>query len=106
MMVPIGPVIQSFYASRETAEQMHYLETRLASNLDYLGNHNNQLSMYDDVACGQELLDVFSSGAFHKTDVALQISIDGAQLRADRASEAWVFIWVIHNLPPNLRYKK
>ena len=38
--------------------------------------------------------------------MALQFSIDGAQLRADRPSEAWFFIWVIHNLPPTMRYKK
>ena len=36
----------------------------------------------------------------------MQISIDGAQLRPDQPSEAWVFIWVFHNLPPELRYKK
>ncbi len=36
----------------------------------------------------------------------MQISIDGTQLRPDQPSEAWVFIWVFHNLPPELRYKK
>ncbi len=105
-MVPIGPVIQSFYASRDMAKHMHYLETRLDRNLNYIRCHNNQLDIYDDIACGQELLDVWSSGAFCKSDIALQISIDSAQLRADCASEAWVFVWVIHNLPPNLHYKK
>jgi hypothetical protein len=38
--------------------------------------------------------------------VALQLSIDGAQLRSDKPSKAWVFIWVIHNLPLELHYKK
>jgi hypothetical protein len=36
----------------------------------------------------------------------LQFSIDGAQLHANKPSEAWFFIWVFHNLPPNMRYKK
>ena len=38
--------------------------------------------------------------------MALQFSIDSVQLRADRPSEAWFFIWVIHNLPPTMQYKK
>jgi hypothetical protein len=62
--------------------------------------------VYNDTVCGQELLDVWSDGRFKKSDVALQFSIDGAQLRPDQASEAWVFIWVIHNLPPDMRYTK
>jgi hypothetical protein len=32
--------------------------------------------------------------------MALQLSIDGAHLHSDKPSEVWVFIWVIHNLPP------
>jgi hypothetical protein len=35
---------------------------------------------YDNTACGQELLDAFEDGQFKKTDIALQFSIDGAQL--------------------------
>jgi hypothetical protein len=62
--------------------------------------------MYDHTACGQELLDAWCDGCFKKGDIALQFSIDGAQLRHDQQSEAWFFIWVIHNLPPELCYKK
>ena len=40
------------------------------------------------------------------SNVVLQFSIDGDQLCADRPSEAWFFIWVTHNLPPNMWYKK
>ena len=104
--VPIGPVIQAFYGSRDTADHMHYLERRLAANVDHARRAGGHLGKYDDTSCGKELLDAWTAGVFRKTDVALQISIDGAQLRADQPSEAWVFIWIIHNLPPSLRYKK
>jgi hypothetical protein len=103
--VPIGPVIQALYGSREIAEHMHYLERRLAQNVEYVRAHG-KLPKYDDTACGQELLDAWNSGSFGRSDIALQFSIDGAQLRPDQPSEAWVFIWVIHNLPPSMRYKK
>ena len=103
--VPIGPVIQALYGSCEIADHMHYLERRLARNVEHVRVHD-RLDKYDDTACGQELVDAWNSGTFGCSDIALQFSIDGAQLRPDRQSEAWVFIWVVHNLPPSMRYKK
>ena len=105
--IPMGPVIQAMYSSRTVAESMHYLERKLADNVDRrtrLGG--DMLDFYDDTASGQALLDAWTAGHIGRGDVALQFSIDGAQLRADRPSEAWFFIWVIHNLPPTMRYKK
>jgi hypothetical protein len=32
--------------------------------------------------------------------------IDGAQLYAHKASDYWIYIWVILDLRPGLRYKK
>ena len=104
--IPIGPVIQALYGSCELAEHMHYLERKLAENLAYARAHGGRLSRYDDTACGRDLLVAWDSGSFGRSDIALQFSIDGAQLRPDQPSEAWVFIWVIHNLPPSMRYKK
>ena len=63
-------------------------------------------SRISTVQVGQTVLDHYSTGHFKKCDIALQFSIDGVQLRRDQQSEAWVFIWVIHNLPPELCYKK
>jgi hypothetical protein len=104
--VPIGPVLQAFYGSHEIADQMHYLEHKLAENMNKVRLGGGKLSAYDDTACGRELLDAWHAGQFKKADIALQLSIDGAQLWPDHPSEVWVFIWVIHNLPPDLRYKK
>jgi Transposase family tnp2 len=105
--IPIGPVIQSMYSSPGVAGYMHYLERKLADNVERLRlNGGTMLDFYDDTASGQALLDAWNSGDFKMGDVALQFSIDGAQLRADRPSEAWFFIWVFHNLPPSMRYKK
>jgi hypothetical protein len=104
--IPIGPVIQAFYGSRMYSKEMHYLEKKLAENYTTAATNGGKLAVYDDTACSQELLDAWGDGCFKKTDIALQFSIDGAQLRRDQQSEAWVFIWVIHNLPPEQRYKK
>ena len=94
------------YGSIEIARSMHYLEQTLADNVESIRRNGGYLDIYDDTASGQALLDAWTAGSLKKSDIALQFSIDGAQLRADRASEVWFFIWVIHNLPPNMRYKK
>jgi hypothetical protein len=39
-------------------------------------------------------------------DIVLIFSIDGAQLYAKKLSACWIYIWVLLNLPPALRYKK
>ena len=104
--VPIGPVVQAFYGSPELAEHMHYLGRALSMNTDHAQHAGGILNRYNDISCGKDILSAWISGNLQKSDVALQLSIDGAQLRANQPSEAWVFIWVIHNLPPNLRYKK
>ena len=104
--LPIGPVIQAIYGSSEIASHMRYLERALSTNAERAQRAGGRLDKYDDISCGKDILNAWTSGALRKDDVALQLSIDGAQLRADQPSEAWVFIWIIHNLPPNLRYKK
>jgi hypothetical protein len=104
--IPIRLVIQAMYSSTEVAGAMHYLEQKLVDNAESARLNRGFLDVYDDMVSGQDLLDAWSKGSLKKGDVALQFSIDGALLRADKPSEAWFFIWVIHNLPPNMRYKK
>lgn len=94
------------YSSCNVKDSTHYLERKLADNLDWVRLGGGMLDLYDNTASGQALIDAWDNGHIKKGDVALQFSIDGAQLHTDRPSEAWFFIWVIHNLPPNMCYKK
>jgi hypothetical protein len=104
--VLIGPVIQAFYGSCDVADMMHYLERRLATNSEQIRLNSGYLDKYNDTLCGKELIDAWNKGTFQKSDITLQLSIDSAQLRPNQPSEAWVFIWIFHNLPPQFRYKK
>ena len=104
--IPIGPVLQAFYASPEIAAEMHYLEKRLTEISEHLKTHNGKMECYDDTACSHALLQAWVSRQFTKGDIALQLSIDGAQLYRDKASDCWMFIWIIHNIRPGLRYTK
>ena len=94
------------YSSHDVTDSMHYLERKLADNLDQVRHSGGMLDLYDNTASGQALIDTWDNGHIKKGNVVLQFSIDGTQLRADRPSEAWFFIWVIHNLPLNMHYKK
>jgi hypothetical protein len=99
-MIPIGPVLQAFYVSPQIAAEIHYLKRRLTEISDYLRTHNGQMEVYDDTACSHDLLQAWASGRFTKDDIALQLSIDGAQLYRDKAFDCWMFIWIVHNLRP------
>ncbi|EKM84453.1 transposase 21 superfamily [Agaricus bisporus var. burnettii JB137-S8] len=106
MTIPIGPIIQALYSSPTVSQEMHYLEKRLAENLAYATNNGGKIRVYDDTACGSNLLMAHASGKFHREDVALQISLDGAKLFEHKDSDCWMWVWIIHNLSPDIRYKK
>lgn len=103
--IPIGPQIQALYRSPESASLAHYLREERARVLSDL-EHEEYLSEYSDVLHGTDLIEAFEDGRIGADDIVLMFSIDGAQLYAMKASACWIYIWVLLNLPPTLRYKK
>ena len=67
---------------------MHYLERKLVENLDHARLGASELDTYDDTASGQVLINAWDEGHLKRGDVALQFSIDGAQLCADQLSRS------------------
>ncbi len=61
---------------------------------------------YSDTTCGRNYLDAVETGTIKKDDILVQLSLDSAQLYHDKESDCWIFIYIIHNLAPDLRYKK
>ena len=104
--IPLGPVLQALYGSLETAEKMHYRERATADILEYARAHDGKLKEYSDTTCGRDYLDAVETGKIKNHDVVVQLSLDGAQLYHDKDSDCWIFVYIIHNLPPDLRYKK
>ena len=103
--IPIGPQIQALYRSPESASHAHYLReerSRVLLELETKGC----LDEYSDVLHGTDLIQAFEDGCIGADDIALMFSIDGAQLYAMKALACWIYIWVLLNLPPALRYKK
>jgi hypothetical protein len=63
----------------------------------------------------EEYNDVYSAHAFTQAvldedikcdDTVLMLSIDGAQLYQHKQLDCWIYIWVLLDLAPDLRYKK
>jgi Transposase family tnp2 len=106
LTIPIGPIIQALYHSLETAEKMHYQENTTEAILKHAKQNGGWLKEYNDMTCSREYLDACCVGKIKNGDVMIQISLNGAQLYADKDSDCWIFICVIHNLPPDLQYKK
>jgi len=104
-IVSIGPQIQGLYRAPESAKYAHYLcEERLCVLSEV--HSKGCLAEYLDILHGTDLIDAFEDGRIKEDDVVLMFSIDGAQLYAKKASACWIYIWVLFNLPPSLRYKK
>lgn len=102
MTIPIGPQMQAAFRHPDSAYNMSYRERKTAEVLSSGG----QPEVYDDYIQGSDYLDLVKNGVIGPKDIVLMFSIDGAQLYQNKASDVWIYIWIILNLPPNLRYKK
>jgi hypothetical protein len=68
--------------------------------------NGRRTSPYRDFFDSIDYLEALKEGKITLDDMVLVFSIDGAQLYRNKASDCWIYIWVILDLPPELRYKK
>lgn len=102
----LGPQIQALWKNKESAERMLYRRKITATILELLRTNDGILPSYDDFFYGSEYLDAVQDGRIQDNDTAVMLSLDGAQLYRYKQSDCWVYIWVIMDLPPNVRYQK
>jgi hypothetical protein len=55
---------------------------------------------------GSDYIEAVKAGHIDENTVLMMLSIDGTQLYHDKESDCWFFVWIIHNLAPELRFKK
>ena len=63
---------------------MHYQETTTKAILKHAEQNGGRLKEYNDMTCSREYLDACHVGKINNGDVTIQISLDGAQLYADK----------------------
>ncbi|VDC03551.1 unnamed protein product [Peniophora sp. CBMAI 1063] len=105
--IPLGPQLQARHRHPETAKLMQHraLEVEeIKKGLD--GRTVLRVKEYGDVHVGSDLLERLLSGEIKPTDSVVMLSIDGAQLYRNKASDCWIQIWILLDLSPEVRYKK
>ncbi|KII89767.1 hypothetical protein PLICRDRAFT_564772 [Plicaturopsis crispa FD-325 SS-3] len=104
--LPLGPQLQALWRSPESARNIKYLDHRVKELVQELLHNDGQLETYDDFCTGSDFLDAVLDKKIKSGDMVLLISMDGAQLYRNKTSDCWIYIWVILNHAPDVRYKK
>ncbi|KAJ6498404.1 hypothetical protein C8R47DRAFT_971695, partial [Mycena vitilis] len=103
--IPIGPVLQALWRSKEGAKRMRHRQKRTAEiRSERTADGKIKIDTYDDVYHGKAYLDAVEQGLIRDDDSVLLLSIDGAQLYAMKQSDCWIYIWVFLDLDGNERY--
>jgi hypothetical protein len=103
--IPVGPQLQALWADVEGARKLDYRRRKSREILDEIAR-NGEIAQYEDFIHGSMYLEAVKSGHIQDTDMILMLSIDGAQLYAHKASDCWMYIWIIFDYSPDLRYKQ
>lgn len=59
------------------------------------------ISVYDDVAMGWDVLTAVIDKYIKPNNIVLMLSMDGTQLYQSKASDCWIYIWILLNLSSN-----
>lgn len=106
--LPIGPQLQALWRSPESAERMQYRNDHTNKIIEEI--YNNQGTRPDRPFCdlfdGTDYLQAVIDNKIQAGDMVLVMSVDGAQLYENKASDCWIYIWIIMDYSPDVRYKK
>ncbi|KAH9920361.1 uncharacterized protein B0H18DRAFT_881116, partial [Fomitopsis serialis] len=102
---PIGPQIQARYRSPSGADDMQYRRSVMADILEELRT-SGHLNGVEDIPYGSDFWDAYQRGEILPEDTCLLFSMDGAQLYEHKASNCWIYIWILVDVAPDKRYKK
>ena len=103
--IPIGPQLQALRKG-QNSQDMDYRWAVTEQILKDMEIHDGNILVIKDLFYGQDYIDLVDQGRINKDDIVLMFSIDGAQLYASKASDCWIYIWVIFEYSPGTRYKK
>ena len=105
LTIPVGPQIQAQYQSHKgtwnMGHQVHVMEPLLAKLQD-----GGSIETYDNIYCSSILVNAARHGDLASDDVVLMLSVDSMQLYQSKQSDCWIYIWVLLDLAPDMRYKK
>lgn len=104
--IPIAPILQALWRNTKSAERLSYRRRKTQEIIAELQKNSGRLSTYEDFLHGSDYLENVRNGNIQDDDMVLMFSLDGAQLYAHKASDCWIYLWVLFDLAPDERYKK
>jgi hypothetical protein len=104
--IPVGPQLQALWRSKESATALQYKRNLTEKVLAEISPDGTMGSDFVDFFSGMEYVQAVQDGRITEDDMVLVFSIDGAQLYRSKASDCWIYIWVVYDLDPSVRYKK
>ncbi|GBE82064.1 hypothetical protein SCP_0404420 [Sparassis crispa] len=102
---PVGPQIQARFRSPESVADMQHQKQIMADVLAEL-QLSGKLDIIEDIPHGSDFWDAYQHGQIAPDDVCLIFSMDGAQLYEHKASNCWIYIWILVDVSPDKHYKK
>ena len=104
--IPIAPQLQALWRTPEGAESMGYRVRCTEKIFSELEANQGQHTSFTDFFHGMDYLEAVREKRITSDDMVLMLSIDGAQLYRNKISECWIYIWIIMDNSPDMRYKK
>ena len=102
----LGPILQALWWEPSSTQRFQYHWTITCSIIAELEANKGNLSSYDDFFHGANYLKNIKKGDLSNDNLVLMLSMDGTQLYAHKASNCWIYIWVIMDLSLDECYKK
>jgi hypothetical protein len=103
----LGPLLQALKLNEQSSQSLLYRHALQKEVNELLKEHDGELPWFEDIMHGQAYNEAINNGDRIKhDDFILMMSFDGAQLYANKASDCWIFIWVIFDRAPDGRYLK
>ncbi|PIL33236.1 hypothetical protein GSI_04686 [Ganoderma sinense ZZ0214-1] len=103
---PIGPQVQARFRSPEGAQDMRHQQGEMGRIMRELEETEGELDRISDIIKGSDFWDAFQRGQISEDDLCLVFSMDDAQLYEHKASNVWIYIWILVDVSPGKRYKK
>ena len=104
--IPLGPQLQAIRRGTQSSMEANYRLAVTEKIMKDLDLHDGKIPLLKDFFFGQAYIDKVDEGFIKENDMVLMFSMDGAQLYSNKASDCWIYIWILFDYIPGTRYKK
>jgi hypothetical protein len=104
--IPLGPQLQAIRRGAQSSLEANYRLAATEKIMKDLDLYDGKIPLIKDFFFGQAYIDKVDEGFINENDMVLMFSMDGAQLYSKKASDCWIYIWILFDYIPGTRYRK